>query len=243
MGYLFEIFWIIICLVAGHIVTMWLLFYFRNRSKGSMRNALLNSFSNIYLQILIEEQTRQYVTVSSKPSHHFLRLKIIVNAIHIFENTIMLMALLLYFKENVTISYVAGSAYAATIVGLVLKMIYYKFFHIWQDIEKYPNKTQKTNQPPQMTVEKIQSQEESNEAIEPTNEEDLNEATEMTNMVNKVEIQAFHPKQSKTLESLEPQKASEETNYHLVAPVLIHCDSNVKEKVSHFNSLAKAQSS
>jgi hypothetical protein len=158
MGYLFEKFWIIICLVAGHVATIWLLFFCQNRSKGKTRNVLLNSFSNIYLQILIEEEVRseseenvkvkvssesknlheeeivkvkteskiwikeENVTLRSESSHRFSRQNIIVDVIHFVENTLMLIVLLLHFKDNVTVRVVAGSAYAATIFGLASKM-------------------------------------------------------------------------------------------------------------------------
>ncbi len=241
MGYLFQNFWSIICLVTGHVVVMWLFFFYQNWSKGKTKNVLLNSFANIYLQILIKEEnvtvnsnSEEKVAESSKSNHWFLKIlrqilrqRVIVNGIHIVENLAMLIALWAYFKENVTVCIVAFCAFVATILGLILKMIYYNFFHIWRDIEKYQNKTQKNDQPPQFVFF-----EDDHDSIEDDlTEDNSNVANSIevcfpANCENKAEMESFIPKQSKKLKITELRNESKDKNIQLVK-IQIHRSDNI----------------
>ena len=137
-------FWPMIVSVTIHIIIMSILHYFTSNQKEietfSQKplkvgyQCLVNGISNLYLHnwiAHIDNSNRRRTELNVKKNGTILR-QTIFDTIFLVENFVILIVAGIRFPECLTISFLV-TAGAFQCIGLILKMVYYKKFHIWKD--------------------------------------------------------------------------------------------------------------
>ena len=140
-------FWPMIVSVIIHIIIMSILHYFTSNQKEietfSQKplkvgyHCLVNGISNLYLHNWInhiDSSTQRRKTINVKKNGTMLR-QTIFDIIFLVENFVILIVAGIRFPECLTISFLI-TAGTCQCIGIILKMVYYKKFHIWKDAIK-----------------------------------------------------------------------------------------------------------
>ena len=131
-------FWPLMVFIAGHVLLITILqtlfdyLVWKEFSLQSLFDNIFQGISNIYFH----NQINQYVNRKSSRklvkglelAHHLF-----IECIIILENTVMLILVILSLDNMVILGLVIGS-YLVYLLGLSIKMGFYKFCYIWNDV-------------------------------------------------------------------------------------------------------------
>ena len=145
--YQFGVFWPLFLFLLAHLLLMSILHWFFSEEKNVIRkaevayehgkatttnilkilyNCLINGFCNIYVHNFVSFENNK-----NERCHTFLR-QFIFNAIFILENTVIIILFLTGIKDadipKVILTVGIGFPF-----GVCLKLIYYKFYHLWKN--------------------------------------------------------------------------------------------------------------
>ena len=123
--------------IAAHVifVTVVQTMFDRYIQKKTNRVSLFDNFINGIANIYFPNQINQY-TQSGKQQIKGLDFGqlLFMEFVILLENTVMLIAVIVSFQNNgLAIGLKVGS-FVFYILGLALKMVYYKFFYIWKNV-------------------------------------------------------------------------------------------------------------
>ena len=127
--------------IAAHVVfvTVVQTVFDRHIGKEVTKATLFDNFINGIANIYFHNQINQYDVVEEKSGRQQVKAldfgqQLFMESVILMENTAMLVTVIVTFQTNkLAIGLMIGS-FCLYILGVVLKMVYYKFFYVWKDV-------------------------------------------------------------------------------------------------------------
>ena len=126
--------------IAVHVIyvmvvqTVFDIYIRKELNKATLFDNFINGIANIYFHNKINQYVEEDKSGRTQVKALDFGQQLFMELIILLENTAMLVTVIVTFQTNKLAICLMTGSFSLYILGVALKMVYYKFFYIWKDV-------------------------------------------------------------------------------------------------------------